>query len=177
VRFFSLLLFLFPLSLCLPITIAAASLTVPSFPSAELRPSLTPHGEEAVSDSGSLAVRLSFSFSFFSLHEADLFPAIDLCELQAGRIEVASTVGKGSIFRCFITARSVDAGLPEGHHKPVAVIEGITAPNAERGAAPTVYLARPGEKKEGLSGLTILCCEVRSFFLSFPFAAISLAVF
>ncbi|GAA5861804.1 hypothetical protein JCM8547_008558 [Rhodosporidiobolus lusitaniae] len=86
-----------------------------------------------------------------------LWIARNLCELQAGRIEVASTVGKGSIFRCFITARSVDAG--HAQHASVAVIEGITAPNAERGAAPTVYLAKPGEPSKPLKGLTILCCE------------------
>ncbi|GAA6029574.1 hypothetical protein JCM8097_000945 [Rhodosporidiobolus ruineniae] len=88
-----------------------------------------------------------------------LWIARNLCELQAGRIEVASTVGKGSIFRCFITARSVDAGLPHDHEQPVAVIEGITAPNASRGAAPTVYLAKPGQNSTPLQGLTILCCE------------------
>ncbi|BGP14897.1 hypothetical protein JCM10213_003746 [Rhodosporidiobolus nylandii] len=88
-----------------------------------------------------------------------LWIARNLCELQAGRIEVASTVGKGSIFRCFITARSVDAGLPHDHEQPVAVIEGITAPNADRGAAPTVYLAKPGENSTPLAGLQILCCE------------------
>ncbi|GAA6018410.1 hypothetical protein JCM10207_000884 [Rhodosporidiobolus poonsookiae] len=88
-----------------------------------------------------------------------LWIARNLCELQAGRIEVASTVGKGSIFRCFITARSVDAGLPKDHERPVAVIEGITAPNAARGAAPTVFLAKPGEQSLPLKGLTILCCE------------------
>ncbi|GAA5908040.1 hypothetical protein JCM6882_000208 [Rhodosporidiobolus microsporus] len=88
-----------------------------------------------------------------------LWIARNLCELQAGRIEVASTVGQGSIFRCFITARSVDAGLAHDHPTPVAVVEGITAPNAARGAAPTVYLARPGENSTPLQGLTILCCE------------------
>ncbi|GAA5988813.1 hypothetical protein JCM11641_004861 [Rhodosporidiobolus odoratus] len=86
-----------------------------------------------------------------------LWIARNLCELQAGRIEVASTVSKGSIFRCFITARSVDAG--NSHDTPVTVIEGITAPNARRGAAPTVYLAKPGESSEPLNGFVILCCE------------------
>ncbi|GAA5834256.1 hypothetical protein JCM11251_000584 [Rhodosporidiobolus azoricus] len=88
-----------------------------------------------------------------------LWIARNLCELQAGRIEVASTVGKGSIFRCFITARSVDAGLKHNDPTPVAVIEGITAPNAARGATPTVYLANTGESSTPLKGLTILCCE------------------
>ncbi|GJN89908.1 hypothetical protein Rhopal_002897-T1 [Rhodotorula paludigena] len=87
-----------------------------------------------------------------------LWIARNLCELQAGRIEVASTVGKGSIFRCFITARSVDAGLPT-HERPVAVVEGITAPNAERGRAPAVFLSRSGDDASPLKGLTILCCE------------------
>lgn len=90
----------------------------------------------------------------------------DLCELQAGRIEVSSTVGKGSIFRCFITARSVDAGPTEGAEKPVPVIEGITGPNAERGAAPKVFLSGGDDgTKAPLSGLKILCCEVLHFSL------------
>ncbi|GJN89911.1 hypothetical protein Rhopal_002900-T1 [Rhodotorula paludigena] len=89
-----------------------------------------------------------------------LWIARNLCELQAGRIEVSSTVGKGSIFRCFITARSVDAGPTEGAEKPVPVIEGITGPNAERGAAPKVFLSGGDDgTKAPLSGLKILCCE------------------
>ncbi|BGP46992.1 hypothetical protein JCM10450v2_002844 [Rhodotorula kratochvilovae] len=85
-----------------------------------------------------------------------LWIARNLCELQAGHIEVASTVGKGSIFRCFITARSVDAG--PSHSRAVAVIDGITAPNAERGRAPTVFLSKADEKMP-LRGFTLLCCE------------------
>ncbi|GAA5868815.1 hypothetical protein JCM3774_003906 [Rhodotorula dairenensis] len=87
-----------------------------------------------------------------------LWIARNLCELQAGRIEVSSTVGKGSIFRCFITARSVDAGT-HADQKPVAVIEGITSPNAARGAAPKVFLSKNGTEEKPLSGYTILCCE------------------
>ncbi|BGP46989.1 hypothetical protein JCM10450v2_002841 [Rhodotorula kratochvilovae] len=87
-----------------------------------------------------------------------LWIARNLCELQAGRIEVSSTVGKGSIFRCFITARSVDAG-PDKEDKPAPVIEGITGPNAERGAAPRVYLSDGGEKSAPLRGMKVLCRE------------------
>ncbi|GAA5852003.1 hypothetical protein JCM9279_007055 [Rhodotorula babjevae] len=86
-----------------------------------------------------------------------LWIARNLCELQLGRIEVASTVGKGSIFRCFITARSVDAG-PSSSSEELAVVDGIDAPNAERGRAPTIFLAKPDESLP-LKGLTILCCE------------------
>ncbi|GAA5834272.1 hypothetical protein JCM11251_000589 [Rhodosporidiobolus azoricus] len=89
-----------------------------------------------------------------------LWIARNLCELQAGRIEVASTVGKGSIFRCFITARSVDAGPTQrSDTEKLPVIEGITGPNAARGAAPKVFLAKPGEDSRPLSGLRVLCCE------------------
>ncbi|GAA6050047.1 hypothetical protein JCM3770_001931 [Rhodotorula araucariae] len=87
-----------------------------------------------------------------------LWIARNLCELQAGRIEVASTVGKGSIFRCFITARSVDAG-PDKADKPAPVIEGITGPNAVRGAAPRVYLSDGSEQNAPLRGFKVLCCE------------------
>ncbi|GAA6029570.1 hypothetical protein JCM8097_000943 [Rhodosporidiobolus ruineniae] len=88
-----------------------------------------------------------------------LWIARNLCELQAGRIEVASQVGKGSIFRCFITARSVDSGPSDKSDEILPVIEGITGPNAHRGAAPKVYLAKPGEEEKPLSGLRVLCCE------------------
>lgn len=84
--------------------------------------------------------------------------SLDLCELQAGRIEVSSTVGKGSIFRCFITARSVDPGT-HADQKPAAVVEGITSPNAARGAAPKVFLSKNGAEEKPLNGFTILCCE------------------
>ncbi|BGP23669.1 two-component-like hybrid sensor histidine kinase 2 [Rhodotorula toruloides] len=87
-----------------------------------------------------------------------LWIARNLCELQAGRIEVASTVGKGSIFRCFITARSVDAG-PRANDRTRAVVEGITGPNAERGAAPRVFLSTTGEEEQPLKGAVVLCCE------------------
>ncbi|BGP23674.1 histidine kinase [Rhodotorula toruloides] len=87
-----------------------------------------------------------------------LWIARNLCELQGGRIEVASTVGKGSIFRCFITAGSVEAG-PTADDRALAVLEGITGPNAERGQTPKMFL-RQGERDEKpLSGLTVLCCE------------------
>ncbi|BGP14900.1 hypothetical protein JCM10213v2_002855 [Rhodosporidiobolus nylandii] len=88
-----------------------------------------------------------------------LWIARNLCELQAGRIEVASTVGKGSIFRCFITAQSVDAGPSERSDEALPVVEGITAPNAHRGQMPKVFLAKPGEAGASLSGMKILCCE------------------
>ncbi|GAA5888315.1 hypothetical protein JCM5296_003285 [Sporobolomyces johnsonii] len=88
-----------------------------------------------------------------------LWIARNLCELQAGRIEVASTVGQGSIFRCFITARSVDIGLPANDSRAVPVIEGITAPNAERGEAPRVFLSKADEENAPLSGMKVLCCE------------------
>ncbi|BGP00731.1 Two-component-like hybrid sensor histidine kinase 2 [Rhodotorula toruloides ATCC 204091] len=87
-----------------------------------------------------------------------LWIARNLCELQAGRIEVASTVGKGSIFRCFITARSVDTG-PHATDRPLAVVEGITGPNAERGAAPRVFLSTTGKEEQPLKGVVVLCCE------------------
>ncbi|KAJ8294408.1 Hybrid signal transduction histidine kinase K [Rhodotorula toruloides] len=87
-----------------------------------------------------------------------LWIARNLCELQAGRIEVASTVGKGSIFRCFITARSVDSG-PHATERPLAVVEGITGPNAERGAAPRVFLSTTGKEEQPLKGAVVLCCE------------------
>ncbi|GAA5937240.1 PAS domain-containing hybrid sensor histidine kinase/response regulator [Sporobolomyces koalae] len=94
-----------------------------------------------------------------------LWIARNLCELQAGRIEVASTVGEGSIFRCFITARSVDRGLAKDDSRAIPVIEGITAPNASRGEVPRVFLSKndgdigtPGDSAP-LSGLRILCCE------------------
>ncbi|PRQ77320.1 hypothetical protein AAT19DRAFT_8388 [Rhodotorula toruloides] len=87
-----------------------------------------------------------------------LWIARNLCELQGGRIEVASTVGKGSIFRCFITARSVEAG-PTTDERALSVVKGITGPNVERGQTPKVFL-RQGEKDEKpLSGMTVLCCE------------------
>ncbi|KPV77318.1 uncharacterized protein RHOBADRAFT_51196 [Rhodotorula graminis WP1] len=86
-----------------------------------------------------------------------LWIARNLCELQMGRIEVASTVGQGSIFRCFITARSVDAG-PSHSSDVLPVVDGIDAPNAERGRAPTIFLAKPDESLP-LKGMTILCCE------------------
>ncbi|GAA6018404.1 hypothetical protein JCM10207_000881 [Rhodosporidiobolus poonsookiae] len=88
-----------------------------------------------------------------------LWIARNLCELQAGRIEVASTVGKGSIFRCFITARSVDTGPAAKDLSSLPVVEGITGPNAHRGETPKVYLATLGEDKKALAGLTVLCCE------------------
>ncbi|BGP30997.1 hypothetical protein JCM10296v2_002761 [Rhodotorula toruloides] len=87
-----------------------------------------------------------------------LWIARNLCELQAGRIEVASTVGQGSIFRCFITARSVDTG-PHATDRPLAVVEGITGPNAERGAAPRVFLSTTGKEEQPLKGAVVLCCE------------------
>ncbi|BGO98411.1 hypothetical protein NBRC10513v2_002806 [Rhodotorula toruloides] len=83
-----------------------------------------------------------------------LWIARNLCELQAGRIEVASTVGKGSIFRCFITARAVDnpdayqdhqASFSEGYGGPV-------------GGLKMTVGQRKGEDAP-LKGLTILCCE------------------
>ncbi|GAA6008908.1 hypothetical protein JCM11491_003831 [Sporobolomyces phaffii] len=88
-----------------------------------------------------------------------LWIARNLCELQAGRIEVASTVGEGSIFRCFITARSVDRGLRQDDSRAIPVIEGITAPNASRGEVPRVFLSKPEEGSAPLSGLKVLCCE------------------
>jgi len=100
--------------------------------------------------------------SIFSLSNSSFltFPLrTDLCELQAGRIEVASTVGEGSIFRCFITARSVDRGLKQDDSRAIPVIEGITAPNASRGEVPRVFLSQPEEGSAPLSGLKVLCCE------------------
>ncbi|GAA5893268.1 PAS domain-containing hybrid sensor histidine kinase/response regulator [Sporobolomyces salmoneus] len=88
-----------------------------------------------------------------------LWIARNLCELQAGRIEVASTVGEGSIFRCFITARSVDRGLKQDDSRAIPVIEGITAPNASRGEAPRVFLSKPEEDSAPLNGFKVLCCE------------------
>ncbi|GAA6063949.1 hypothetical protein JCM10212_004904, partial [Sporobolomyces blumeae] len=88
-----------------------------------------------------------------------LWIARNLCELQAGRIEVASTRGEGSIFRCFITARSVDRGLQRDDSRAIPVIEGITAPNAARGEVPRVFLSKPQEKSTPLGGLRVLCCE------------------
>ncbi|CEQ40499.1 SPOSA6832_02119, partial [Sporobolomyces salmonicolor] len=82
-----------------------------------------------------------------------LWIARNLCELQAGRIEVASTVGQGSIFRCFITARSVDVGLAAHDNRAVPVIEGITAPNAARGEAPRVFLSKAEEENAPLNGM------------------------
>ncbi|GAA5988801.1 hypothetical protein JCM11641_004857 [Rhodosporidiobolus odoratus] len=88
-----------------------------------------------------------------------LWIARNLCELQLGRIEVASTVGKGSIFRCFITARSVDAGpSKKSEVDSLPVVEGITGPNAHRGETPRVYLASI-DIQAPLSGLKVLCCE------------------
>ncbi|GAA5955090.1 hypothetical protein JCM3765_003192 [Sporobolomyces pararoseus] len=88
-----------------------------------------------------------------------LWIARNLCELQAGRIEVASTVGEGSIFRCFITARSVDRGLKQDDSRAIPVIEGITAPNACRGEVPRVFLSKPEEDSAPLNGFRVLCCE------------------
>ncbi|GAA5861815.1 hypothetical protein JCM8547_008562 [Rhodosporidiobolus lusitaniae] len=88
-----------------------------------------------------------------------LWIARNLCELQAGAIEVASTLGKGSVFRCFITARSVDAGPDEEVKDSVPVVEGITGPNADLGRAPKAFLTNPGEQNKPLSGLKVLCCE------------------
>lgn len=98
-----------------------------------------------------------FSLTFFLFFTFSL--RVDLCELQAGRIEVASTVGEGSIFRCFITARSVDRGLKQDDSRAIPVIEGITAPNASRGEVPRVFLSKPEEDSAPLSGVKVLCCE------------------
>ncbi|KDE05537.1 hypothetical protein MVLG_04128 [Microbotryum lychnidis-dioicae p1A1 Lamole] len=96
-----------------------------------------------------------------------LWIARNLCELQAGRIEVQSKVGEGSIFRCFITARSVDAGATEAEADGVPVIEGIT--EARPGQAPRMKLNNDPRLPEAegdseqpilpLAGKTILCCE------------------
>lgn len=82
----------------------------------------------------------------------------DLCELQGGRIEVKSKVGEGSVFRCFITAESVDAGDaagPDSSNSPT--IEGLT-PGSHLGTlAPT-----PSASSSVLLPQTnrvVLCCE------------------
>ncbi|CDR49093.1 hypothetical protein NBRC10512_002638 [Rhodotorula toruloides] len=83
-----------------------------------------------------------------------LWIARNLCELQAGRIEVASTVGKGSIFRCFITARAVDnpdafrdqqASFSEGYGGPVGGLK--------------MTVGQRGGEDAPLKGMTVLCCE------------------
>ncbi|SCZ97964.1 BZ3500_MvSof-1268-A1-R1_Chr7-3g09652 [Microbotryum saponariae] len=97
-----------------------------------------------------------------------LWIARNLCELQAGRIEVRSKVGEGSIFRCFITARSIDAGATEAEADGVPIIEGITeaGPN---GQVSRIKLdndpclpgaeGHPEQTVLPLAGKTILCCE------------------
>ncbi|SCV70571.1 BQ2448_3333 [Microbotryum intermedium] len=86
-----------------------------------------------------------------------LWIARNLCELQAGASEVRSKVGEGSVFRCFITARSVDAGATEVEADGVPVIEGITeaGPN---GQAPRLKVADdpPPAGAEGNPEQTVL---------------------
>ena len=83
----------------------------------------------------------------------------NLVQLQAGGVEVESEPGKGSIFRAFITARSVDAGLPpEESAAAVPVIEGVKNPSGQ-GSAPKAILSKTSEAMP-LRGMTILCCEV-----------------
>ena len=48
---------------------------------------------------------------------------------------------------------------PSGDPQPAAVVEGITSPNAARGAAPKVFLSKNGTEEKPLNGFTILCCE------------------
>lgn len=129
----------------------------------EPRLSHTRPGADRASACGSLAVRSAPSSRVRS--SADL-RRLDLCELQGGRIEVASTVGKGSIFRCFITARSVEAG-PTSSDSALAVVEGITGPNADRDQTPKVLLRQGDKDEKPLSGMTVLCCEVH-FALTCP---------
>lgn len=118
--------------------------------------------------------RSTFPFSLSQIRPFSPFSLrTDLCELQTGRIEVASTVGEGSIFRCFITARSVDRGLKQDDSRAIPVIEGITAPNASRGEVPRVFLSNPEEASAPLNGLKVLCCEVRSFSLFFLVSRLS----
>ena len=128
---------------------------------AELHHSLIRRGEAQVWDFGSLEVSLrAHSPPSISTNTYLVSFQTDLCELQAGRIEVASTVGEGSIFRCFITARSVDRGLKKDDSRAIPVIEGITAPNACRGEVPRVFLSKPEEDSAPLNGFRVLCCEV-----------------
>lgn len=67
-------------------------------------------------------------------------------------------MGKGSTFRAFITARSVDAGLPpEESAEKVPVVEGVK--NAGSNSVAKVVLSKTVATTT-LEGMTILCCEV-----------------
>ncbi|ORY53382.1 hypothetical protein BCR35DRAFT_310513 [Leucosporidium creatinivorum] len=82
----------------------------------------------------------------------------NLCELQAGGVEVSSQPGLGSTFRAFITARSVDAGLPPAESaEKVPVMDGIRHATGI-GSAPKVVLTKTAEVLP-LKGMTVLCCE------------------
>ncbi|GAA5892970.1 hypothetical protein JCM8208_004139 [Rhodotorula glutinis] len=93
-----------------------------------------------------------------------LWIARNLCRLQGGRIKVQSSPGKGSTFRCFITARSADAATATEvdlgkENEPVRrVVEGGSRPVASRGTSGSSEGAR-GEKTARLKGLKVLCCE------------------
>ncbi|KAM0749615.1 hypothetical protein T439DRAFT_326495 [Meredithblackwellia eburnea MCA 4105] len=98
-----------------------------------------------------------------------LWIARNLCELQLGRVEVKSTLGKGSTFRCFITAKSVDTGPASPHDKRQSTIEAITgvgrpadsnpmstlpSSSGSPSATPVATPSKPQPK-----GLKLLCCE------------------
>ncbi|KAI5476809.1 histidine kinase [Pseudohyphozyma bogoriensis] len=86
-----------------------------------------------------------------------LWIARNLCELQLGRVEVKSVQGQGSIFRCFISARSVDAGGSTSHETRSARTEGITG--SLRAASPSSHPPQSPSDAPPKHGKVILCCE------------------